>query len=75
MHFTVFEILTLTCQKIKTSHDLDHNPTLLGAPALRASFGAFGPSIVSQPEILDPPLGAPTIWKILATPMRANNLP
>ena len=31
--------------------------------ALRASFGAFGPSIVPQPEILDPPLGALTLWK------------
>ena len=36
----------------------------VGAPALRAyraSFGAFGPSIVPQPEILDPPLGAHTL--------------
>ena len=29
--------------------------------AYRASLGAFGPSIVPQPEILDPPLGAPTL--------------
>ena len=36
----------------------------LGAPALRASLGAFGPSIVSsEREILHPPLGAPTLSK------------
>ena len=38
---------------------------LLRAPVLRAyraSLGAFGPSIVApQPEILDPPLGTPTL--------------
>ena len=36
----------------------------LGTPALRAyraSLGAFGPSIVPQPQILDAPLGAPTL--------------
>ena len=37
----------------------------LRAPALRAyraSLAAFGPSIVApQPEILDPPLGTPTL--------------
>ena len=36
----------------------------LGAPALRAyraSLGAFGPSIVPQPQILDAPLGAHTL--------------
>ena len=38
-------------------------PQTLPASALsayRASLGAFVPSIVPQPEILDPPLGAPT---------------
>ena len=47
-------------------------PTL-GAPALRAycaSLGAFGPSIVPHPQILDAPLGVHPM-KILATPMRS----
>ena len=34
-------------------------PTSLDTPALRASLWAFGPSIVPQPEILDPPLAYP----------------
>jgi len=35
----------------------------LSAPAVRASLGAFGTSIIPQPKIQDPPLGTPTLWK------------